>query len=81
MSVGLSRSELWKTVDWIWMLFGWLEESVERWEGAFLGVNVGYPIVTNGDCGIVILCREGWRCISSQINLGFLVKLLAYWLV
>jgi len=33
-------------------------------EGAVLGVNVGYPIVTSnqwGLCGIVILCPEGWQ--------------------
>ena len=43
-------------------------------EGAVLGVNVGHPIVTNGDYfGVVILCREGWRHGSSRITLGFLV--------
>jgi len=26
-----------------------------------------------GLCGVVILCREGWRRSSSQITLGFIV--------
>jgi len=43
-----------------------------RVEGLFWG-NVGHPIVTNGDCGAVILCHEGWRRSSFQITLGFLV--------
>ena len=46
------------------------EETV-RW------VNVGHPIVTNGD--FVVFCRAGWRRGSSQITLGFLVSLLAHY--
>ena len=39
-------------------------------EGAVWGrVNVGHSIVANGDCGVVLLCREGWRRGSSQITL------------
>jgi len=35
--------------------------AVEIVEGeeAVLGVNVGHPIVTNGDFGVVILCLKG----------------------
>jgi len=29
-----------------------------------------------GLCGVVVLCREGWRRGSSQITLGFLFELL-----
>jgi len=43
-----------------------------RREGAVLGVNVEHPIVANGDCGVVILCLEGWRRGSSKITFGFL---------
>jgi len=42
-------------------------------KGTVFGINVGHPIVTNGD--VVILCREGWRRGSSQITLERLVKL------
>jgi len=40
---------------------------VEIVEGkrAVLGVNVGHPIVTNGDFDVVILCGDGWRRGSS----------------
>jgi len=45
-------------------------DGVEIVEGeeAVLGVNVGRPIVTSGDTGVVILCRKGWRRGSSQIT-------------
>ena len=57
---------------------GWVYEmggDRKRRRGSFLGegVNVGHPIVTNGLCGVVILCRELWRRGSSQIILGFLL--------
>ena len=42
-------------------------------EGAVLRVNMGHPVATDGDCGIFILCREGWRCSCSETNLGFLL--------
>ena len=42
-------------------------------KGAVLGVNVGHAIVTNGLCGVAMLCSEGWRRGFSQITLGFLV--------
>jgi len=45
-------------------------------EGAVLGVNVGHLIVTSGDCGVVILSREGWRRGCSQITLGFPVRVI-----
>jgi len=75
--------------DWISMPFGVVNgvgrgmgvldgvEIVDGIEGAVLGVNVGHPVVTNTDFGLVILCREGWRRGSSQITLGFLVTLTA----
>jgi len=44
-----------------------------RRDWAVLGVNVEHPNVSNEDCCIVILCREGWRRGPSQITLGFLV--------
>jgi len=47
-------------------------EIVER-EWPVLEVNAGHPIATSGGfCGVVMLCREGWRRGSSQITLGFL---------
>jgi len=54
-------------------------EIVEGDRAASFVVNVGHPIVTNGYwglCGVVILCREGWRRGSSQIILGFLVSIV-----
>jgi len=61
-SVGRSVRRVYcgKTADWIWMPFvvvsgigggmGVLDEGGDcRREGAVLGVNVGYPIVTNRD--------------------------------
>jgi len=76
-----------KTVDWIWILFGMVSgvsrgmdvldwDEDRRREGTVLGVNVGHPIVTEGHCGIVILCREGWRRSSSQITFGILVVIV-----
>jgi len=41
-----------------------------------LGINEEHPIVTTGALWLVILCGEGWRRGSSQITLGFLVKLV-----
>ena len=34
-------------------------------DGAVSGVNVGHPLVTDGDCGVVILYRDEWRRGSS----------------
>jgi len=86
-SVGWSVRRVYcgKTADWIWMPFR-VMSGVSRGMGVLdrdgdrqrvrcsFGVNVGHPIVTNGDCGVVILCCEGWRRVSSQITLGFLVS-------
>ena len=42
-------------------------------EQAVLVVNMGHRIVMNGDYGVVVLCREGWRRGFSQITSGGLV--------
>ena len=74
--------ELWKNgwldLDAIWGVeCGWngvLDGGGDhRWEWAVWGVNVVHSIVTDGDCGVVILCHEGCRRGCSQIILGFLV--------
>jgi len=48
-----------------------------RRRGTVLGLNVGHPIVTSGDCGVVTLCREGWCHGSLQITSEFLVIIIS----
>jgi len=78
-SVGLSPRSVYcdKTADWIWMSFGVVSgvgrgmdvldggEDLRRGMGSFEG--------EWGLCGVVILCREGWRRGSSKFTLAFLV--------
>jgi len=73
-----------KTADWIRISFGVVSGvgrgmgvlnggGCRRMDGSSSGVNVGHPIVTNWDCGVVILCRKGWPRASFQITLAFLI--------
>ena len=50
---------------------------IVKGEGAVLGVNVGHPIVTNGDCGVVILCREGGDAVFPKLLWDFLLYVYA----
>jgi len=43
--------------------------------GTVLGVNVGHPIVTNGDCGVVILCVKGGDADLPKFLWNFLFSL------
>ena len=57
-------------VSWIGRGIGVIDgmEVVEV-KRQILGATVGHPIEPTGLCGVVILCREGWRRGSSQITL------------
>ena len=71
-----------KIADWIWMPFG-VWSGVGRGDGVEIvgGKRLAYFRHKCGAshcnqwelCGVVILCREGWRRGSSQITLRFLV--------
>jgi len=48
-----------------------------RREGCSFGGKCGASHCNQWElCGIVILCREGWRCGCSQITLGFLIIII-----
>jgi len=85
--------DLRKMADWIWMPFGvvsavgWgmgvLDGGGDRRmrRGSFRGKCGASHCHQRGLCGVVVLCREGWRHGLSQINFGFLVILAAVILV
>jgi len=71
-----------KTADWIWMPFG-LVSRISQWMGVLDGVEIvegeGFGGKCGashcnqwGLCGVVILCREGWRRALPKLLWDFL---------